>query len=220
MHRTYGVVWREGVSPLATGKLELLPRGLRLEGLEASQDIPYQGVSGVRVGRTAAERINGRPSVVLERIGHLPVTIGTVAQSSLVGEIAERLAALQLGAAAPRRLMLVLPLRPDAHEAVRRLLTAGPPFDAEQIPELERHDVFLTREEAIFVFESADGADAIASLLSRSEVWRAAGFWQEHISGPPLLAEKLYSWSRAEETDELSFLPTPGPGDSDGGDIF
>lgn len=220
MQRTYGVVWREGVSPLSTGKLELLPGGLRLEGLEGSQDIPYQGVSGVHVGRTAAERINGRPSVVLERRGHVPVTIATVAQSSLVGEIAERLAALQLGPAAPRRLMLVLPLRPGAHEAVRRLLAEGPPFDVEHIPQLDRHGVFLTREEAIFVFESAGGADAMVALLSRSEFWQAAGLWQEHIAGPPRLAEDAYSWSRAEETDELSFLPTPGPGDSDGGDIF
>jgi hypothetical protein len=220
MRRTYGVVWRDGGSPLAAGKLELLPRGVRLDGRDRSQDISYQELSGVHVGRTAAERINGRPSVVLERIGHMPVTIATVAQSSLVGEIAERLASYQLGAGAPRQLMLVLPLRPGAQDEVRQLLTQGPPFDPGEIPELERHEVLLTPAEAIFVFESEAGADAIAALLAKAELWQAAGAWQEHIAGPPRLAESVYSWARGEDPDEVFFLPTPGPGDSDGGDIF
>jgi len=218
--RTYGVVWREGVSPLAAGKLELLSSGLRLEGLEASREISYGDLSGVHVGRTALERINGRPSVVLERIGHVPVTIATVAESSLVGELAERLASLQLGAEAPRRLALVVPLRPGAHEAVGRLLQEGPPFDPEEMGELDRHEVFLAETEAIFLFESAKGLDAIAAVLAKSAFWQAAGEWAEHVAGPPRAAAGVYSWARAETADELSFLPTPGPGDSDGGDIF
>src|SRR5207247_198876 len=166
------------------------------------------------------ERINGRPSVVLERIGHVPVTIATVAQSSLVGEIAERLAEFQLGARAPTRLTLVLPLKPGAREAVGDLLAKGPPFDPVAMPGLARHEVVLTPEEAIFIFESTEGSDAIASLLAKSAFWNAAGMWQEHVAGPPRLGEVVYSWARADEPDELSFLPTPGPGDRDGGDIF
>jgi hypothetical protein len=96
MYRTYGVVWREGAAPLATGKLELLPLGLRLEGRERSKEIPWIGVGSVRVGRSAAERINGCASIVVERPGGEPVTIATVGQPSLVGEIAERLAAMHL----------------------------------------------------------------------------------------------------------------------------
>jgi hypothetical protein len=220
MRHTYGVVWRDGVAPLVTGKLELLPCGLRLEGLEGATEIPYKGLAGVHVGRTAAERINGRPSVVVERIGHVPVTIGTVAQSSLVGEIAERLAALQLSAEAPRRLALVVPLRPGADEPVRGLLAKGPPFDPESIPELDRHEVFITPDEVVFVFESERGSDALTAMLSRPDFWKAAGAWEEHVAGPPRLAENAYSWSRVDGPGELSFLPTPGPGDSDGGDIF
>jgi hypothetical protein len=136
-----------------------------------------------------------------------------VAEPSVVGEIAERLAALQLGATAPRRLAIVVPLLPGSHEAVRRLLAQGRPFDPEEMPELDRHEVFLTPEEAIFVVESDRGADAIAPLLSKPDLWKAADAWQEHIAGPPRLAEVVYSWARAEEAGELSFLPTPGPGD-------
>ena len=220
MQSSYGVVWREGSSELASGKLELLARGLRLEGRDRRQDIPYSGLSGVHVGRTAAERVNGSPSLVLERIGQLPITIATVAQSSLIGEIAERLAALQLGPGAPPTMTLVVPLKTGVRDAVRRLLAHGPPFDIERIPELSRHEVYLTETEAIFVFESASGTDAIAAMLSKPEFWQAATDWHEHVAGPPRLAETVYSWARGEESEEIFFLPTPGPGDSDGGDIF
>ncbi len=220
MQRTYGVVWREGASELATGKLELLASGVRLEGLEGTCEIAYGGVSGVHVGRRPEERIDGRPSIVLERFGGPPVTIATVAQPSLVGEIAERLAALQLGASAPRSIALVVPLKPGSREAVRELLAEGPPFDAEQLPGLERHEVFVSDDQAIFVFQSSAGVDAFAARLVDPDLLQAALAWREHAAGPLGVAEGVYSWTRSEEPEELSFLPTPGPGDSDGGDIY
>ncbi|MGZ4258052.1 MAG: hypothetical protein ACXVRE_09830 [Gaiellaceae bacterium] len=220
MQRTYGVVWREGASQLATGKLELRASGVRLEGRLGTQDISYTGVSSVHVGRKPEERIDGRPSIVLERFGRPPVTIATVAQPSLVGEIAERLAALQLDAVAPHSIALVVPLKPGSQDAVRELLAKGPPFDPEQLPELEHHEVFVSDEQAVFVFRSSTGVDAFAPRLADPDLLQAALAWHEHVAGPPHIAEGVYSWTRSEERDQLSFLPTPGPGDSDGGDIY
>ena len=90
------MVWREGEEPLVAGKLELGPDGIRLDGLDGSRDISYGLLEGVRVGRLAGERIDGRPSVVLVRHTGRPIMIATVARPSLMGEIVERLAALQL----------------------------------------------------------------------------------------------------------------------------
>jgi len=219
MQRTYGVVWREGTEPLAAGKLELLANGLRLDGIDGSEEIAYEDLSAVRIGRTSGERIDGRPSVVLDRAFGDPVTIATVAQPSLVGEIAERLAAMQLNASTPRRLAVVVPIKPDAVDEVRDLLAEGPPFDPEDIPGLQRHEVFLSRDEAVFVFDSGVETDTLA-LLEHPEFLKTAISWREHIVGTPRVAEDVYSWKRVEEVEELSFLPTPGPGDSDGGDIF
>jgi hypothetical protein len=220
MHRTYGVVWREGEGPIFVGKLELLPRALRLEGRDASKSIPYDRIVGVRVGRAAAERLDNRPSVVVEPRGGTAVTIATVAQSSLVGEIAERLAELQLGAQRPRRLVVVLPLKPGARDAVRTVLEAGPPFDPAAIPGLDRHEVFLSGDEAVFLFDSNLGADALRALVSQPGFWQSAAAWRDHVAGPPRLAEEVFSWTRVVQNGDVFYLPTPGPGDSDGGDIF
>ena len=174
----------------------------------------------IRVGRAASARINGGPSVVVERNLSDPITIATVAQPSVVGEIAERLAALRLGAETSRRLVVIVPLKPNAHSSVSRLLKQGPPFDPRAIEGLDRHEVYLTSDEAVFVFESHLGSDALAPLLSDPKLWEAVSAWGEHVAGPPRIAEESFSWSRGESADDVSFLPTPGPGDSDGGDIY
>jgi hypothetical protein len=220
MRTSYGVVWREGDEPLVAGKLELRANGFTLDGLDGSRDIPYGLLAGVRVGRLAGERVDGRPSVVIERRSGPPVTISTVAKPSLVGEIVERLAALQLGNEPGRRMTVVLPIKPASHGSVHRLLESGPPFDPDQMEGLERHEVFLTPQEVIFLFDSNFGADALATLIVEPGLWQATPAWREHIAGPPRIAEGVYSWARHSDSDELSYLPTPGPGDSDGGDIF
>jgi hypothetical protein len=167
--------------------------------------------------------MDGRPAVVIERRAGSPVTISTVAQPSLVGEIAERLAALQLGAERSRHMVVVVPIKPGALEAVRRLLAAGPPFDPAQLAELDRHEVFLTETEVIFLFESRLGFEALAPVLTEPEVWATAGALSEHVAGALRVGEEVYSWKAGDvpgEPGEVFYLPTPGPGDSDGGDIF
>jgi hypothetical protein len=220
MEQSYGVVWKEGSRAPVPGKLELLPRMLRLDGLEGSREVPYEAVAAIRVGRSVSDRINGGQSVVVERNLGEPITIATVAQPSVVGEIAERLAALRFGAQTNRLVVVIIPLKPGARASVTRLLKQGPPFDPVAIQNLDRHEVFLTTDEAVFVFESQLGADALAPLLADPKLWDAAAAWREYVAGPPRIAEEVFSWSRSESEDDVSFLPTPGPGDSDGGDIY
>jgi hypothetical protein len=220
MQPSYGVVWREGTGEPATGKLELLPRALRLEGRDGRQEVPYKDVAAIRIGRTRADRINGGPAVVVERRSGERVIISTVAQPSLIGEIAERLAALQLGAGTNRRIVVVLPLKADAHASVSALLKQGPPFDPASIDGLDRHEVFLTASEAVFVFESDLGADALAPLLADPKLWERVSAWGQHVAGAPRIAEEAFSWGRVQPAADVFYLPTPGPGDSEGGDIF
>jgi hypothetical protein len=122
---------------------------------------------------------------------------------------------LHLHAEAPLLIAVVLPLKPESHDAVRALLLGGPPFDPEQIPGLERHGVLLAAEEVVFLFEPRPDSDVLAKILSNLDA-----SWRDHLAGPARLAEEVYSWASGADSEELSFLPTPGPGDSDGGDVF
>src|SRR3954468_13210438 len=198
MRTSYGVIWREGAAAPVTGKLELLPRALRVDGRSAdgpvSREIAYDSLDGVRVGRASAERIVGGPTVIIERHGAAAITIGTVAQPSVLNEIAERLTALQLDA--PRRTVVILPLRDGALEHVRALLDDGPPFDPDSVPGLERHEVFLTSHHALFLFESRAESEPLVALLAEPALWEAAAGWREQLAGPPLVAENVYAWLR------------------------
>jgi hypothetical protein len=212
MRTSYGVVWREGTLPLATGKLELLPRAVRLDGMmggvPTTREIGYDLLSEIRVGRSTKDRIDGRPTLVLAPRTGDAYAIASVAQAGVIAEIAEKLAALQFGSAGRRRTAVVIPLREGSFEAVRLLLEAGPPFDPDRIG-LDRHQVFLTPVEAIFVFESRLGEKALEPLLEQPELWQSAAAWHAHVAGPPTIAEDVYSWTRPEAGVDRSLLP-PG----------
>jgi hypothetical protein len=217
MEPSYGVVWREGAKPLARGKLELLPRGVHLDGMTGdeavSREIAYDLLSEIHIGRSPEERVNGQTALVLEpRIG-APISIASVAQAGILAEIAERLAELQIGTAGRRRVAIVLPLLPGSGDAVRALLADGPPFDPEQI-RLDRHEVLLTSDEAIFLFESRLGANALDPLLEDPALWERAAAWHEYLAGPPRIAEDVFSWTRDTFRIDESLLP---PGLRNGG---
>jgi hypothetical protein len=199
METTYGVVWKDGSRPLARGRLELLPRVVRLDGMAGSEsarrEIAYDNLSEIRIGRSNEDRIDGHTTLILAPRAGDTVSIASVAQAGVIAEIAERLAALQLGTEGRRRLTIVLPLVDGARDAVRALLTGGPPFDPELLG-LDRHQVFLTDTEAVFVFESELGASALEPLLQDPELWKSAAAWHAHLAGPPRIAEDVYSWTR------------------------
>ena len=51
------------------------------------------------------------------------------------------------------RLVVVVPLADGAKDRARELLDKGPPFDPNATG-LERHSVYLTDHEAVFIFET------------------------------------------------------------------
>jgi hypothetical protein len=95
MRETYPIAWREGQMATAAGKLELSRDEFRLDGIRASvpvaSNFDYGALETVRVGRGVADRLDGRPTVILEFRDDLRITIAAVVQPSLVTEIAERL---------------------------------------------------------------------------------------------------------------------------------
>jgi len=98
-------------------------------------------------------------------------------------------------------LVVVLPIKPGVRDRACALLGRGPSFDAS-------FEAFVTEDEVVFHFR----AD--------TDLERLEADWAELADGPPRCAEGPYWWVQPHPSDEAFSTPTPGPGDSDGGDIY
>jgi hypothetical protein len=211
MKTTYAVVWREGGEPLASGRLEVRPRSVVLEGGRNGQpverEIAFENLLTIRVGRSREDRLDGQPSLVLERRTGQAIRVASVAQPGIVSELAQRLIGLQLGReGATQRALVVVPLKEGSRERARELVDRGPPFEPERTG-LARHHVFLLENQALFLFETDAGTRALEELLTEPDLWRSAEAWHEIVAGPPQIAEDAFSWVR----------PVPG-GEGNGGE--
>lgn len=215
MRTTYAVTWQEADGAVLEGRLELQEGALRLESAEGVSELSYRDVAAVRLG---PDTIGSRQAVVVERRVGQPIRIATPAREAMVSELAQRLATLVLAGRKTSRVVVVLPIKAAAREAVRELLAGGPPFDPEASG-LDGHHVFLTETEVVFVFEAAHPS-ALRRLAADLELLAAAEAWREHVAGPARIAEEAFSWSRPDSAEGLSFAATPGPGDSEGGDLY
>ncbi len=94
------------------------------------------------------------------------------------------------------RLVVVISLEEGKHEEARQLLADGPPMDLEST-QYERHEVFMTRDEVVFVFESPEGVPATLGVHAGDPAfWRAAAAWQRIMRGRPRIAETVFEWER------------------------
>jgi hypothetical protein len=200
MTPSYAVKWREPDGHVFLGKLQFEPTALVLEGRNGGEGtvrrtIDLGAVNGFRLGRDADERLDGRPTLVVEQpTGALFVT-STVVHAGVLQEVADRLSELRL--LAPRRATVVVPIAEGSRERVRRLAADRPPFDPADVL-LTRHQVLVTDREAIFVFET-ESERALEALLGRLDVSAAAAAWADVVAGPARLAEVVYAWERAVE---------------------
>ena len=115
------------------------------------------------------------------------------------------------------RIAIVAPLVDGARQRARELVMSGPPFDPD-LAGLERHYVFLTGREAVFLFE-ADGPDAIEKLSADAALWVAASAWKELLAAPPAVAYNFYRWV-GPNLVVLSFSRAPGNGYCVGGHVY
>ena len=98
MGATYAVSWEEPSGLQGSGRLELDGDALILEGRNGSSGLrrafPYCGMSGLRVARGSGERLQGRPTLIVDLMGGGALRIAGVGQPGIVSELAARLAAL------------------------------------------------------------------------------------------------------------------------------
>jgi hypothetical protein len=117
------------------------------------------------------------------------------------------------------QLVVVVPLKPGTADRARELLAEGPPLDLTET-RFRAHAVHTTDREVIFVFDSP-GAPATLTLPGDDPaLWQASAAWRKVMDGKPRVARLAFSWERPEPSGDVFFEPTPGPGNSDGGDVF
>ena len=116
-------------------------------------------------------------------------------------------------------LIFVVPLKENAREDALRLLRERLPFDLDAT-ELTRQRVYATTREIIFILETAEASATRRLRAGDPSLWKVAGEWQKLMAGPPRIARPVYSWERSNDDEGVSYEPTPGPGDSEGGDIY
>jgi hypothetical protein len=117
------------------------------------------------------------------------------------------------------QLVVVVPLRPGTADRARELLACGPPFELAET-DFRRHAVHVTDREVVFVFDSSGESATLTLPADDAALWQAAAAWREVMDEKPRVARLAFSWERPDDTDEVFYEATPGPGDSDGGDFY
>ena len=98
MQVTYAVSWQEPDGSVGSGRLELIADAILLEGRNGSSGVkrafPYQQIAGFRIARGSDDRLQGRPTLMIDLTSGGALRIASVAQAGIVAELAERLGAV------------------------------------------------------------------------------------------------------------------------------
>lgn len=192
---SYAAIWAEAEAAPCVGTVALVAEGLTLTGLALpageARLVRYAEVVGVEVVRERSLRLNGYPTLRIERRGGPPLRVSTIGLGVL-GELNELLAAA-IASEQPQLVAIVVPLRKRARADAAALIEEGPPFELEALG-VERHEVLLSAREVIFLFEGTQLDGTMQRLLRDRSVWEAASGWARVIAGPPRLAEQRFGW--------------------------
>ena len=86
---TYAVKWREPDGQTFVGRLALNLRALRLDGRGVTRELAYDRLCGSR-----ADRLDGRPALVLERADGRYLVAGVGTGGPVVQELVDRISEL------------------------------------------------------------------------------------------------------------------------------
>jgi hypothetical protein len=209
----YPVVFRAGTSVPTAGGLVVDDRHFMLVGGSVDEpselSIPYSELRDVRVGRTSEERLNGRPTLVLAR-NEAPIIQVAALGFGLLHELADLLVTLvNQQTDGNEQVAVVVPLKQGCVERAKDLVAHGPPFDPAALG-LERHEIFVTSREAIFVFVGPNVRETLRQATQNPGLWRAGLAWRACIAGRPRLTnpgealpahqgQPLYNWTADHE---------------------
>jgi hypothetical protein len=113
------------------------------------------------------------------------------------------------------QIAFVARLREGAQDAALALVAAGPPFDPGAAG-FERHAVYLSADEVVFVFEGGEVEWHVDQLVDDPFAWElseALSHWRPLVEDRPRIARAVYLWERSESPAEHPEDAPPGPDD-------
>jgi hypothetical protein len=96
------------------------------------------------------------------------------------------------------RVALVARLKPGSEERAAELIEHGPPFDPAERG-FDRHTVYLSAGEVVFVFEGKEVEwmlDEMVSGVSERDLPPTLEQWRDLVEGPPRIARAAFVWER------------------------
>jgi hypothetical protein len=95
------------------------------------------------------------------------------------------------------RIAFVARLKPGSEDQAAELIERGPPFDPRE-REFERHAVYLSAGEVVFVFEGQEVEWILDEMVDElgGGVPPALAAWQDLVEGPPRIARPVFEWER------------------------
>lgn len=188
----YAVLFREQDGRPVAGSLELGPQRLLLtgtvDGRRQELALRLAEIVEIRIGRLAADRLNGCRTLVLEREQGRSVQVAPL-ETGLLRELAELLAVLTgERSAAGEQLAVAVPLKTGCVARARELLELGPPLDPGLLG-LTGHRVYVRDDEALFVFTGADVRARVGEAMRSPALWRAGLAWRDCITGRPQIVD-------------------------------
>lgn len=96
------------------------------------------------------------------------------------------------------QIAIVARLKDGVEPQAAELIKHGPPLDLASSG-FERHSVFLSATEVVFVFEGREVEWTLDKLVGDPFQWmlnEALSAWKDLLEAPPRVARPLYSWER------------------------
>jgi hypothetical protein len=99
-----------------------------------------------------------------------------------------------------RQVAIIVRLKDGAETRAAELLQTGPPFDPGERG-FERHTVYLSATDVVFVFEGSQVESILDDLVGEPFSWLLSATldeWRPLIDGPPRIARAAYAWEASE----------------------
>jgi len=98
------------------------------------------------------------------------------------------------------RLAIVARLKEGTATRAAELIAAGPPFNLAESG-IDRHSIYLSASEVVFVFEGDQVAWVVDDLIDEAfhyRLYRVFDHWRKVVDGPPRIARERFGWQRDE----------------------